>query len=133
METKLPEKISIIGHAEETLCGDSCGGAGVGSSDGHGCAACLAGEKKRLDALVEEFSALVAASPYRGIAVEFLRADGPEAAAMPGVARLLAVAELSPMVAIDGRPFCWGGFSPAGMLRELEKRYPLGAGGGEGT
>jgi hypothetical protein len=122
MKTKEVSKITVVGYPEETLCGSSCGD--------HGCASCGSGlaARMRTDELFREFESLMAASEYRSVSLEFVHAESEGVERYPEIAKLLAVASLSPVVAIDGSPFCWGGFSPEGMMAELRKRYPRAEG-----
>jgi hypothetical protein len=120
-------KIDIYGYAGQLVC-SGCEGHDESSGQGQGgaCASCRPGDKQSTTELVKEFAALLEASEYKGKAsVEFFEADDSIKEKAPEVHRLLSMADLSPAIAVNGKVLYLGGFSPAGLLDELRKRYPL--------
>jgi len=107
-------KIEVYGHADAQICsgceGDRCGG-------------CAPGEKKRTIDLVGEFEAILKNSELGGsYSVEFIEATPENIGRNPDVERLLSMANLEPVICLDGKITYMGGFSPDGLLTELRKK-----------
>ncbi|HOX91552.1 MAG TPA: hypothetical protein PLC54_01420, partial [Spirochaetales bacterium] len=85
--------IEIFGHAQEAIC-SGC--------EGQACGSCSPGEKKATLDLVNEFSALVAASELCSYyTVAFYESTPENIKRLPDVQRLLSMAKLEPVVCID--------------------------------
>lgn len=109
-----PLTIEVYGYADGEIC------AGC---EGHGCATCAPGEKKRTIDLFQEFSALFAESEHAGTTkIAFYEATPENIARNQDVQRLLSMADLAPVIVLDGKIAYIGGFSPAGLLDELRKQ-----------
>lgn len=108
-------RIEIFGYGNKAIC------AGC---DGHDCAGCGTESKQATSELVAEFQALLAASDLAAeFETGFIEASDEAVAVNPAVASLLSMAELDPIICIDGSIAYMGGFSPSGLIVELQKKY----------
>jgi len=114
MKTNEKQQIEVYGRADKQICG---------GCEGHGCGSCTPGEKKATKALVDEFSELLAASDLcASYQVSFYEATPENIARNEDVQRILSMAELDPVICINGKIAYMGGFSPEGLLTEIRKR-----------
>lgn len=109
-----PTPIDIFGRASEELC------AGC---DSHACGTCEPGPKKPTIQLVREFEVLLAASGLGRIyTLNFYESTPENIARNPDVQKLLSMAQLEPVICVAGKIAYLGGFSPEGLLTELQRR-----------
>ncbi|GAB1484632.1 hypothetical protein MASR2M78_34500 [Treponema sp.] len=109
-------KLEIYGNAEVEIC-EGC--------EGHcGEDECKPGAKKTTKALVAEFMELLALKAYP-VDVQFYEATDENLERQAEVKRLLSMADLAPAFVLDDKLLFFGGFSPAGLVQELEKRLNL--------
>lgn len=107
-------KIEVYGIADKMIC-SGC--------EGHGCSTCSPGEKARTIDLFERFRELLGRSEFAPrSSAEFFEATPPNIARNEDVAKLLTMAELDPVIVLNGKVAYMGGFSPEGLLEELRKR-----------
>ena len=107
-------QVEIYGHAEELLCASCAEGD---------CGSCEPGEKRKTSELIDEFTRIVASGPLAGkIETAFYEATDFNIERHPDVKRLLSMASLTPIIVVDGKVTFLGGFDPAGLVAELEKK-----------
>ncbi len=105
-------EIDIYGFSDRAICEGCDGGCGEGD--------CAPGEKQATIVLVEKFKKLMENStpPYK---ITFYEATEENIARHPDVQRLLSMADLSPVVVLDGKLMFMGGFSAEGLKKEVGK------------
>jgi hypothetical protein len=105
--------IEIYGFADREIC--------AGCEGQCGATACAPGAKRATSDLVEEFRALAIRSGLE-VSVAFYEAIDENIARHEDVRRILAAADLSPAIVMDGKLLFLGGFSPEGLIAEVAKR-----------
>lgn len=106
-------EIEVYGKADEEIC----------SGCDHDCGSCAPGDKKKTIDLFNEFSALLNNSELKGLyRASFFESSPENIARNKDVERLLSMAKLEPVICIDGAVTYLGGFSPEGLLFELNKK-----------
>ena len=111
---KEPTPIEVYGRATDEIC-SGC--------EGHACGDCEPGPKKATIQLVREFEVLLAASGLGdSYIVSFYESTPENIARNPDVQKLLSMASLEPVICIAGKIAYLGGFSPEGLLAELQRR-----------
>lgn len=114
MKTQETLRIDVFGHSDKQIC------AGC---EGHGCGSCTPGEKKATRVLFDEFVGLLETSDLRNAYTAcFYEATPENIARNDDVQRILSMAELDPVICINGKIAYMGGFSPEGLLSEIRKR-----------
>ncbi len=109
-----PIPIDVYGRA----CDEICAGC-----EGHACGDCEPGPKKLTIQLIREFEVLLAASGLgRTYTLNFYESTPENLARNPDVQKLLTMAKLEPVICIAGKIAYLGGFSPEGLLTELQRR-----------
>ncbi|MBU0936918.1 MAG: hypothetical protein KKC64_14995 [Spirochaetes bacterium] len=116
MKPTYKHHIEVYGRAEKELC------FGCSSHESE-CASCAPSAKKRTIDLFADFTALLQST---GLApdwsAEFLEATPDNISRNADVQRILSMAELDPVICIDGKICYLGGFSPDGLLTEIRKQ-----------
>jgi hypothetical protein len=109
-----PTPIEVYGRATDEIC-SGC--------EGHACGDCGPGPKKATIQLVREFEVLLAASGLgSSYTVNFYESTPGNIARNADVQKLLSMAKLEPVICIAGKIAFLGGFSPEGLLMELQRR-----------
>lgn len=106
-------QIDIYGFADR----ETCSGCDGNCADSH----CAPGAKQPTSRLIKEFEALVEEAKL-DVSVAFYEATDENIARHSDVQRLLGMADLSPVIILDGKVLFLGGFSPEGLRDELIKR-----------
>lgn len=105
--------IEIYGFARREIC------AGC---EGHcGEADCAPGAKRATLSLVDEFRDLLGRSGIEAT-VDFYEATDENIRRHEDVRKILAAADLSPAIVLNGKLLFFGGFSPEGLVSEVAKR-----------
>jgi hypothetical protein len=105
--------IEIYGFADREICSGCEGECGEGG--------CSPGAKVPTKTLVDEFKRLLSSSRVEA-EVSFFEATDQNLERHEDVKKILSMADLSPAIVLDGKLLFFGGFSPEGLVAEVEKR-----------